>query len=198
MLTQWLPTSPSPLPRQRIRSHSIWCISDSNLRYAFTQVGVGGIVLNSKVGCLDVLIDELIAVFRCVSHTSVILPFDSKSWRLSTAIRYKAEVLMVQERVSPLPQFQGSHLLAIFQGAEWNRFSFFLYFFSMLAMFCLWFGDVGYGKFKVGSSQAEKWIAPSAEISWDICESWVVSPVQVAWQIPVKISPLGGVHPVLS
>jgi len=50
MLTQWLPTSPSPLPR-----------------YAFTQVGVGGIVLNSK-----------------------------------------AEVLMVQERVSPLPQFQGS------------------------------------------------------------------------------------------
>lgn len=60
MLTQWLPTSPSPLPRQRIRSHSIWCISDSNLRYAFTQVGVGGIVLNSKVGCLDVLIDELI------------------------------------------------------------------------------------------------------------------------------------------
>lgn len=127
MLTQWLPTSPSPLPRQRIRSHSIWCISDSNLRYAFTQVGVGGIVLNSKVGCLD----ELIDVFRCVSHTSVILPFDSKSWRLSTAIRYKAEVLMVQERVSPLPQFQGSHLLAIFQRAEWTD----SFFFSCLRCF---------------------------------------------------------------
>ena len=59
-------------------------------------------MLNSKVGCLDVL--------------RILAFFDSKSWRLLTvAIRYKAEVLMVQERVSPLPQFQGSHLLAIVQ-----------------------------------------------------------------------------------
>lgn len=73
--------------------------------------------------------------FRCVSHTSVILPFDSKSWRLSTAIRYKAEVLMVQERVSPLPQFQGSHLLAIFQRAEWTDSNFFHIFFPCLRCF---------------------------------------------------------------
>lgn len=50
MLTQWLESSPSPLPK-----------------YGFTQVGVGGVVLNSQ-----------------------------------------GEVLMVQEKVSPLPQFQGS------------------------------------------------------------------------------------------
>mmetsp|Transcript_40657 Transcript_40657/g.83085 ORF Transcript_40657/g.83085 Transcript_40657/m.83085 type:complete len:463 (-) Transcript_40657:132-1520(-) len=49
MMTQWLPDSPSPLPR-----------------YAFTQVGVGGIVVNSK-----------------------------------------DEILLVQERVSPVPQFEG-------------------------------------------------------------------------------------------
>eukprot|EP00933_Yihiella_yeosuensis_P014752 TRINITY_DN13090_c1_g1_i1.p1 TRINITY_DN13090_c1_g1~~TRINITY_DN13090_c1_g1_i1.p1 ORF type:complete len:479 (+),score=102.63 TRINITY_DN13090_c1_g1_i1:107-1543(+) len=50
LLTRWLPNSPSPLPK-----------------YGFTQIGVGGIVVNSK-----------------------------------------GEVLMVQERVSPLPMFQGS------------------------------------------------------------------------------------------
>eukprot|EP00930_Biecheleria_cincta_P085272 TRINITY_DN74671_c0_g1_i1.p1 TRINITY_DN74671_c0_g1~~TRINITY_DN74671_c0_g1_i1.p1 ORF type:complete len:460 (+),score=64.09 TRINITY_DN74671_c0_g1_i1:66-1445(+) len=50
LLTRWLPDTPSSLPK-----------------YSFTQIGVGGIVLNSK-----------------------------------------GEVLMVQERVSPIPQFQGS------------------------------------------------------------------------------------------
>lgn len=50
LLTRWLPETPSPLPM-----------------YGFTQIGVGGVVVNSK-----------------------------------------DEVLMVQERVSPLPMFQGS------------------------------------------------------------------------------------------
>lgn len=50
LLTRWLPDTPSTLPK-----------------YSFTQIGVGGIVLNSK-----------------------------------------GEVLMVQERVSPIPAFQGS------------------------------------------------------------------------------------------
>eukprot|EP00929_Paragymnodinium_shiwhaense_P032574 TRINITY_DN18029_c1_g1_i1.p1 TRINITY_DN18029_c1_g1~~TRINITY_DN18029_c1_g1_i1.p1 ORF type:complete len:500 (+),score=61.87 TRINITY_DN18029_c1_g1_i1:101-1501(+) len=50
LLTRWLPDTPSPLPR-----------------YGFTQIGVGGVVVNSK-----------------------------------------DEVLMVQEKVSPLANFQGS------------------------------------------------------------------------------------------
>jgi len=50
LLTKWLPEGPSPLPK-----------------YGFTQIGVGGIVVNSK-----------------------------------------DEVLMVQERISPLPIFQGT------------------------------------------------------------------------------------------
>lgn len=50
LLTRWLPSTPSPLPA-----------------YAFTQIGVGGVVLNSK-----------------------------------------GEVLMVQERISPMAQFQNS------------------------------------------------------------------------------------------
>lgn len=50
LLTRWLPDTPSSLPK-----------------YSFTQIGVGGIVLNGK-----------------------------------------GEVLMVQERVSPIPLFQGS------------------------------------------------------------------------------------------
>ena len=50
MMTRWLPASPSPLPK-----------------YGFTQIGVGGVVLNAA-----------------------------------------GEVLMVQERVSPSAQFQGS------------------------------------------------------------------------------------------
>mmetsp|Transcript_80630 Transcript_80630/g.179092 ORF Transcript_80630/g.179092 Transcript_80630/m.179092 type:complete len:466 (-) Transcript_80630:72-1469(-) len=50
LLTRWLPATPSPLPK-----------------YAFTQIGVGGVVVNSK-----------------------------------------DEVLMVKEKVSPLPMFQGS------------------------------------------------------------------------------------------
>ena len=53
-LTRWLPTSPSPLPT-----------------YAFTTVGVGGVVVNSA-----------------------------------------GEVLMVQERVSPMPRMQGAWKLA--------------------------------------------------------------------------------------
>lgn len=50
LLTRWLPSTPSPLPK-----------------YGFTQIGVGGVVVNSK-----------------------------------------NEILMVQERISPLPQFQGT------------------------------------------------------------------------------------------
>jgi len=50
LLTRWLKDTPSPLPQ-----------------YGFTQIGVGGVVVNSR-----------------------------------------SEVLMVQERVSPLPKFQGS------------------------------------------------------------------------------------------
>jgi len=50
LLTKWLPETPNPLPK-----------------YGFHQIGVGGVVVNSR-----------------------------------------EEVLMVQERVSPIPQFQGS------------------------------------------------------------------------------------------
>lgn len=194
MLTQWLPTSPSPLPRQRIRSHSIWCISDSNLRYAFTQVGVGGIVLNSKVGCLDVLIDELIDVFRILLWYFR-LTVNHGGCRQQSVTRLKS--WWFKSESPHCHNFRAVTCLQFFSELNEPIFIFFMFFF-MLAMFCWWFGDVKCGKFKVGSSQAEKWIAPSAEISWDICESWVVSPVQVAWQIRVKISPLGGVHPVLS
>ncbi|CAL1148704.1 unnamed protein product [Cladocopium goreaui] len=48
MMTQWLPDSPSPLPR-----------------YAFTQVGVGGIVVNSK--------DEILLVQERVSPAETVL-----------------------------------------------------------------------------------------------------------------------------
>ena len=80
MMTQWLPDSPSPLPRcGMVWPYGLDGSLDGSLantrgswhrgtmwRYAFTQVGVGGIVVNSKDRSCN-----------CILHIEVGLPLRS-------------------------------------------------------------------------------------------------------------------------